>query len=361
MLFSFKQKSQDFIVEEQLPFELSWTGDAFFVYFEKRNLTTMEVIDFLCKELKISRMTLGFAWLKDKDAITRQRVSIYKSALKKIGGEFVFLDTLAQRARIISTGRNEKPIGMTTEIRNTFFIRLRALKKLSQVEKQQTQDSISSLFERGFPNVFGDQRFGIEGKNRKLWKDLLEGTVKIKEKFEAKFKLQSYSSWLFNEYVYARIHKGLELLDGEIVEIDTDTGKVLGYYDAKKRVIQTFQDVHAGKDFFHYPSHPGEAIPYSPDFKIHITGPILGFDLLMPAVATPAGQKEKMLFDKQWLTKEKLAPYKNNQIFGIRRRMRTWPQKAKYHFDADDLLIEFTLDSGVYASVLIDLLLANFK
>jgi len=61
------------------------------------------------------------------------------------------------------------------------------------------------------------------------------------------------------------------------------------------------------------------------------------------------------------LTKEKLAPYKNNQIFGIRRRMRTWPQKAKYHFDADDLLIEFTLDSGVYASVLIDLLLANFK
>lgn len=58
MLFSFKQKSQDFIVEEKLPFKLSGKGDAFFVYFEKRNLTTMDIIDFLCKELNISRLSL---------------------------------------------------------------------------------------------------------------------------------------------------------------------------------------------------------------------------------------------------------------------------------------------------------------
>jgi tRNA(Glu) U13 pseudouridine synthase TruD len=44
--------------------------------------------------------------------------------------------------------------------------------------------------------------------------------LKLKEKFEAKFKLQAYSSWLFNEYVSSRIKKKLELLDGEIVELD---------------------------------------------------------------------------------------------------------------------------------------------
>jgi tRNA(Glu) U13 pseudouridine synthase TruD len=58
MLFAFKQKSQDFIVEEELPFKLSGKGDAFFVYFEKRNVTTMEIVDFLCKEFNISRLTL---------------------------------------------------------------------------------------------------------------------------------------------------------------------------------------------------------------------------------------------------------------------------------------------------------------
>lgn len=60
-LFNFKQKSQDFIVEEQLPFILKGKGDAFFVFFEKRNMNTMDVIDHLCKKLKISRMTLGIA------------------------------------------------------------------------------------------------------------------------------------------------------------------------------------------------------------------------------------------------------------------------------------------------------------
>ena len=85
MLYILKQKSKDFVVEEQLPFVPSGKGDAFFVYFEKQNLTTMEVISHLCRELHISRLTLGFAGLKDKDAITRQWVSIYKSALKKLG------------------------------------------------------------------------------------------------------------------------------------------------------------------------------------------------------------------------------------------------------------------------------------
>ena len=83
-LFLFKQQSYDFIVEEILPFELAGTGDALYVLFEKQNQTTMGIIQFLCKELGISRMTLGVAGLKDKDAITRQWISIYKSALQKM-------------------------------------------------------------------------------------------------------------------------------------------------------------------------------------------------------------------------------------------------------------------------------------
>lgn len=84
-LFSFKQKSQDFIVTEELPFSLSDTGDVFFVFFEKRNLNTMDIVNHLCSSLNIPRLTLGIAGLKDKKAITRQRICIYRSALKKIG------------------------------------------------------------------------------------------------------------------------------------------------------------------------------------------------------------------------------------------------------------------------------------
>lgn len=361
MLFSFKQKSQDFIVEENLPFALSWKGDAFFVYFEKRNLTTMDIIDFLCQRCKISRMTLWFAGLKDKDAITRQWVSIYKRALSKLWGEKVFLEVLAEKTRIIDHWRHHSPIGMTTPIKNTFYIRLRALKKLGQAEKARAEKTISTLFEQGFPNLFWNQRFGIEGKNRTLGKDILDWTVKLKETFEIKFKLQAYASRLFNEYVLWRIKKKLSLLDGDIVELthDASWAKQLGYYLAEKKVIKLFSDTHVNKDFFRHPTNLGKEIPLTPELEIYITAPILWYNLLLPPAKSVAEQKEKSLFESNWLHTKNLKLLQDLQIYGIRRRIRTRPHKAKYHFDGDDLMIQFTLDSGVYASILIDTLLAS--
>lgn len=84
MTFNFKQKSFDFFVHEHLPFKLKGHGDAFYVYIEKRNITTYEVIDHLRKRFGLSRMTIGIAGLKDKKAIARQWISIYDRALKQL-------------------------------------------------------------------------------------------------------------------------------------------------------------------------------------------------------------------------------------------------------------------------------------
>jgi tRNA pseudouridine13 synthase len=109
---------------------------------------------------------------------------------------------------------------MTSGITNTFSIRLRATKKLSQTEKLKADHIISQLFHEGFPNVFGNQRFGIESRNPKMGKEILEGKLRIQDKFEAKFKLQAYASRLFNEYVSWRTKKEPALLDGDILQID---------------------------------------------------------------------------------------------------------------------------------------------
>ncbi|USN54633.1 MAG: tRNA pseudouridine(13) synthase TruD [Candidatus Peribacteria bacterium] len=66
MSFRFKQTSFDFYVSENLPFKLSGKGDAFYVYFEKRNMTTHEVITFLHNRFGLSRQSIGIAGLKDK-------------------------------------------------------------------------------------------------------------------------------------------------------------------------------------------------------------------------------------------------------------------------------------------------------
>lgn len=44
MLYTFKQQPEDFIVEEILPFVPSGTGDALYVFFEKKDRNTMDVI-----------------------------------------------------------------------------------------------------------------------------------------------------------------------------------------------------------------------------------------------------------------------------------------------------------------------------
>jgi tRNA(Glu) U13 pseudouridine synthase TruD len=218
------------------------------------------------------------------------------------------------------------------------------------------------LIDEWFPNLFGSQRFGIQFQNINIAKDFLDGNLQIKEKFEAKFKLQSYSSRLFNEYVISITKKWLTMLDGEIVEIDNQDNSVsVWYYESKTNSIQLFKDQYSDKDFFHYPAHLGETLPLTDDLDIHITGPILWFDLLLPLAARQAGQKEKHLFDSNWLSPKKLQLYKHIGIYGIRRRMRTRAKQAKFHFDRDDVCIQFTLDSGVYASIFIDKLLKSLR
>ena len=312
-LFLFKQKSFDFIVEEILPFKLDGKGDAFFVYFEKQNMTTMWVIEHLCRELKISRLTLGVAWLKDKDAITRQRISIYQSALKRIWGEKVFLEKLSNVARIIETTYHVKPVQMTDNIINHFAIRLRATQKLSQEIKEKAKSIIEKLFAEGFPNFFGAQRFGINGKNWEIGKAIVEKKTSIKDSFEARFKLQAYSSWLFNQYLKERLPLGKEPLEWEIL-----------------------------KDW-------------------HITAPVFWDDTKLANPNTKAWEFQKQFIEKYKINSDFFSCFKKNKIFGIPRTIWVKPTKNSVRYQWDDLLIEFNLGSWSYASILIYQMLESLE
>lgn len=304
MLYSFKQKSQDFIVEEQLPFKLDGKGDAFFVYFEKRNMNTMDVVKHLCKELEISRLTLGIAWLKDKDAITRQWISIYKSALKKMWGEKEFLRALWEVARVIGTGWHTQPIGMTTRVSNLFHIRLRAQQAIWLEDKEKIKAQITKLLEKWFPNFFGEQRFGVNFQNIKMWKEIIEWKLRLKEKFERKFKLQAYASYLFNEYLKLRLQT-----------------KRMGHLE---------------------------------DWE---TGPVFGDDIHLSDPKSKIGQFEKWFMNEYNVNSKFFNAYKKDGIYGIKRPLRVNPKNINFRFQEDDILLDFLLPWGTYASILVEELL----
>ncbi|MFA6255572.1 MAG: tRNA pseudouridine(13) synthase TruD [Candidatus Absconditabacterales bacterium] len=353
-LFSFKQKSQDFIVTEELPFTLAGRGDAFFVFFEKRNLNTMDIVHHLCAAFNLSRLSLGIAGLKDKKAITRQRICIYKSALKKLGGEKAFLESIGEVAKVLKTGRHTTPIGMTTPIQNSFYIRLRANKKLSEKEKDISNRKILSLCKKGFPNLFGNQRFGIEGKNPQQGSDILQGKLKLQDKKDIVFKIQAYASSIFNEYVHTRTKKGLQILEGDIViDIANHKKHQFGIYQADTKTVKLFDDTQKNEQFFRYPSNLKGEIPFNAE-KMMITGPVIGYNLLLAPKNSFAGNKEQGLLDKNGISEKSLKLCKEYKIFGIRRPIWVFPQKVHIQFQQDDILLNFTLPSGSYASIIID-------
>lgn len=352
-IFSFKQKSQDFIVEEQLPFEPSGKGDALLVYIEKQNKNTMDIINHLCSTLKISRMTIGVAGLKDKRAITRQWISIYQSALKKLGGEKIFVDTLAQVSRILTITHHDKPIGLTTPIQNIFHIRLRAQKKLSQSEKHEAKKLIQNLFSSGFPNYFGEQRFGINGRNRKQGKDFIKWIDTIKDKKEIVFKLQAFASKMFNDYIDLKLKSTSPLVEGDIVLLSQS--QEYGIFHQTQKV-QYFHDAKWCPDFFYYPQQANKEIDYNAH-TMYPTWPVIGYNTLLCNPKTAAGKIEQQFLKQKSLTPETLKIMEQYKVFGLRRQLTVYPSQTKLTYQSEDLLIRFALPSGSYASVLIDIMM----
>jgi tRNA pseudouridine13 synthase len=239
MLYQLKSQPSDFIVEELLPALPSGKGDVFFVYFEKTNLTTMEVLDHLQRQLSLPREDLGIAGLKDKAGITRQWISIFHSALDRARGRDRFLSALSEVVKVVQTTRGEKPLRVGTNSGNKFSIRLRATQPVSLEQKNLIEQHIEKIQEKGFPNCFGSQRFGKKNKNFTEAKEFFTNPPIDENTYQLRFMLQAYASMYFNEYVMQRREKGLHLLGGDIV---TDryyaTGAHIGVYQNQE--IQLF-------------------------------------------------------------------------------------------------------------------------
>jgi tRNA pseudouridine13 synthase len=225
MLFRFKSTLTDFLVDEQLPYNLLKEGSHFFVHIEKQNATTMDVIDHLRRTLALPKNLIGYAGLKDKKGITRQWFSFDAAAMEKRMQvkyrDDILLKAIKQVCTVLETGRHNKQLSLRDDFRNHFTVILRASKKLSQQEKDLTASTLDTLLKTPLPNYFGTQRFGINGRNVKEAELMLEGKRQDIVGFDRKFKLQALASHFFNMTLKTRIEKNATgLIDGDFLEID---------------------------------------------------------------------------------------------------------------------------------------------
>ena len=370
MLFQIKSKPEDFIVEEILPeWFPSWKWDFLYVFFEKENLTTMDIIDYLTKTLHLQRDELGIAWLKDKAWITRQWISISKRSLDKIWWEDVFVKTLWEKVRILEKSRNESWLKVASNEWNKFNIRLKARQKISDEIKNQIENNVQKIRERWFPNCFGMQRFGKWKKNFYEAKDRLKALAEEYEKkwelvesdlpYHLRFLLQAYPSMYFNEYVLNRWEKGLFLLQWDILVDKFNSHWVkTAVYDSQNAYLFDYQKLKKEKTdlSFFEPEIQWNPIEQYSD-KWFSTGPMLWWNLLLPSQWTKARVRDNQLLSSAEFDESIQQVCKIYNLRWIRRVLFIKVPDLKFEWNNDDIVLEFSLPTWSYATTLMSFIL----
>ncbi len=151
-----KSTPEDFLVEETPLYQPCGAGTHTYLVVEKRGMTTRDVARKIADALGKPARDVGFAGLKDAQAVTRQLFSIEHVDPGKVK------DLSIPGLRVISVDQHTNKLKIGHLAGNRFEIRIRdARSDLLDC----AQKCLDVLDRRGLPNYFGEQRFGARGDN----------------------------------------------------------------------------------------------------------------------------------------------------------------------------------------------------
>lgn len=203
---------EDFFVEELPGFEASGAGEHLLLTIEKRGMNTAFAAKTIAQWAGVDESAIGYAGLKDRHAVTRQRFSVWIP--KKIAPDLAALQSDALRVLDHAWHARKLPRGALAG--NRFVLVLREL----EGQREAVDARLSAIARRGVPNHFGEQRFGRGGDNvRKAVAMFAGGRVKREERT---MLLSAARSELFNRVLAARVEAGNwdAALDGEVWMLD---------------------------------------------------------------------------------------------------------------------------------------------
>ncbi|MEA2111365.1 MAG: tRNA pseudouridine(13) synthase TruD [Campylobacterota bacterium] len=208
--FHFRQTPRDFVVDEIPLYEFSGEGEHLVLHVRKKNLTTWQMLELIAKHLKIRSRDIGYAGLKDKNAQTKQYISIHKQHEEKMKS---FEN---DGIKILSKTYHNNKIKIGHLRGNRFFIRL---KKVNPTDAQKIGQVLHSIKKFGIPNYFGFQRFGVEKNNYKIGEEILFNGRKERNAKLKKMYINAYQSHLFNLWLSSRLEKSKLISSFEPKEI----------------------------------------------------------------------------------------------------------------------------------------------
>ncbi|NQU63009.1 MAG: tRNA pseudouridine(13) synthase TruD [SAR324 cluster bacterium] len=316
-----KRSAEDFEVEEIPAYEPCGEGEHLFLWVEKRDLSSDQMMQHIARGLDIPSREIGSAGKKDKTAVTRQFVSVPRKAADRV-------DRLeSDNLRVLSSCAHTNKYAVGHSKGNRFKIVIRDLAVSDPVVIEQI---IERVKEMGFPNFYGIQRFGVQGDTADIGFRILNGDEaslpkQWRIKIHKKFALSAAQSLIFNRYLLWRlIEKGSSLMLGDVVF--KKTGGIFRVED-----LETEQRRYLAQEF----------IP---------AGPIFG-------KKTYPATDEALAFENEILSRMKIdrAVFSDfgKMLLGTRRAIFCRPEGLLHRLSGKDLLLEFSLPAGSYATVLL--------
>jgi len=312
---------EDFLVQEWLGWEADGAGDHLLLKVRKRGANTLWIAKQLARLAKIDPRDVGFAGLKDRDAVAEQSFTVpARSALGEswvgVGGEGF---------EVIAAARHRRKLKRGALKGNDFTITLRGFSGDPQVLEQRLQ----AIAAAGVPSYFGPQRFGRDAGNLRTALAWFSDGVAPTDRWQRGFALSAARAAIFNSVVARRVSDGTwnRLLPGEIVNLD-GSGSVF----VAEAVDAALEARCAGLD-------------------IHPTGPLWGRESDRPVPALEADVVAHHDVLARGLSKAGLE--------AERRALRIRVDRLAWTIEGEVVQLRFRLFRGAFATAVLHELLEN--
>ena len=310
-----KAECADFVVKEQLGYDMSGDGEFVAVKVRKTDCNTLFVGEQLAKFAGISARNMSYAGLKDRKAVTEQWFSLQMPGQPTPD----FSQFSLEGVEILDVTRHQRKIRIGSLQGNHFEILLR-----NAEETDELKERLDFLAKNGFPNYFTEQRFGRDGNNLTQALRWANGEIKVKDRNKRSFYLSAARSEIFNLIVSKRMELNLaqQILVGDVLQLN---GSHSWFVVDESEDLAQLQQRLAQQD-------------------VLLTAPLIGEE-----------EKSAVDFEHEIFAQHQalFALMRQERLKAARRPILMQPQHFQWQFEPNGLRLKFDLPAGSYATALI--------
>lgn len=320
-----RNRPQDFIVEEQLGYRASGEGEHVFLTVRKRGRNTHEVARAIARLAGVRQMAVGYAGLKDRNALTTQHFTVQLPGREMPDWNSLEDETL----QVLAAERHHRKIRRGGLRGNRFSIRIGQVSGDRDLAGQRLQ----RISVAGAPNYFGSQRFGHDGQNLARVTELFAGTGRKPGREQRGLLLSSARAQLFNQVLQQRVEQEnwAEAVPGDVMLL-----------------------AGSQRQFMHDPADASIATRLA-DLDVHPSGPLCGRpSRSLQPTSVAAELEEQALSDwTDWI-----SALQDLGLDADRRALRLAVTDLDWQWQDDALQLQFSLVAGAYATVVLREILA---